>query len=837
MRRLHRNLLLLPILLTLALGTARSQSFSVDEYERFLEENRGMTSGQIEEMYGAGTFTTDVGAKFAASVWADSINRVYDLTDYEKSLIARHGFMVSERLTFPSFGDALHDIYINDLPVFISTDAILHAVHKSYDAILMDVEETMLIPRLQEVLTGIHAQIPSFASRYSGDAEVMTAVNDLDAYITVAIRLLNGGTQFQPHNPQNRQTVEEILGFVESESPANIPLFSETPRFLDFSQFTIRGHYTQSESLGRYFQAMIWLGRTELYLSEIKGVTGGPTPADVKRQTLVAALIQEALATGGLNAKRMEIEKALAFMVGESDNVSPDNLDELFTELGIGGAGDLTGNIQLVAFQKALASKPYAGQRILSQILMGDPMSPEKITPPSAYLIFGQRFVIDSYVLGNVVHDKVDRRMLPSSLDMLFAIGNDAALQFLRPEIDQYGYADKLAGLRYLIDSYGPEFWDATLYAGWLGAIRELSPPRDREGLPAFMQTAAWWQQKMNTQLASWAQLRHDNLLYAKQSYTGGIGCSYPEGYVEPFPEFYAALGRYAQKGKEMFGEMGIERSAAHFAHLAEVSAVLEEISRKELAHQELTEEEKEFFSTTLSKSVVGCGEIIYNGWYPQLFMTSSDVAESDFIVADVHTSPTDAAGNMVGWVMHVGTGNVNLAVVTCKDPEGNTTAYVGPVMSYHEHVTANFDRLTDERWATGMIGGTYSDRPAFTNLYLADATGGPRGEVITLETGTSSVDLIPAAPVATLKTSVFPNPTQDEATIVVEVPHSLAGEPARVAVYTLRGELVTELLNHPLPSGTFFVNWNTKGVSDGAYVYQIDIGDRRVSGQVTVQN
>ena len=72
------------------------------------------------------------------------------------------------------------------------------------------------------------------------------------------------------------------------------------------------------------------------------------------------------------------------------------------------------------------------------------------------------------------------------------------------------------------------------------------------------------------------------------------------------------------------------------------------------------------------------------------------------------------------------------------------------------------------------MIGGTYSDRPAFTNLYLADATGGPRGEVITLETGTSSVDLIPAAPVATLKTSVFPNPTQDEATIVVEVPHRI---------------------------------------------------------------
>ena len=61
------------------------------------------------------------------------------------------------------------------------------------------------------------------------------------------------------------------------------------------------------------------------------------------------------------------------------------------------------------------------------------------------------------------------------------------------------------------------------------------------------MQTAAWWQQKMNTQLASWAQLRHDNLLYAKPSYSGGVSCSFPEAYVEPFPEFYGRLAAFAR--------------------------------------------------------------------------------------------------------------------------------------------------------------------------------------------------------------------------------------------------------------------------------------------------
>jgi hypothetical protein len=114
-----------------------------------------------------------------------------------------------------------------------------------------------------------------------------------------------------------------------------------------------------------------------------------------------------------------------------------------------------------------------------------------------------------------------------------------------------------LAGLRYLAESYEDDFWSSSIYNGWLSAIRSLSPPDDteRKFLPEFMQTAAWWQQKMNTQCASWAQLRHDNLLYAKQSYSGGVTCSYPYGYVEPIPEFYKAVKDYALSAGEKIKE------------------------------------------------------------------------------------------------------------------------------------------------------------------------------------------------------------------------------------------------------------------------------------------
>ncbi len=139
-------------------------------------------------------------------------------------------------------------------------------------------------------------------------------------------------------------------------------------------------------------------------------------------------------------------------------------------------------------------------------------------------MLLGQRFVIDSYVNGHVVFDEVRgsaccRRHWMCSFPSETMRPDNCSFQKSR----RWDYGRQLAALRYLIDAYDDSFWRETIYNGWLDGIRELNPPDDRTGLPAFMQTAAWWQQKMNTQLAGWAQLRHDNLLYAKQSYTGGI--------------------------------------------------------------------------------------------------------------------------------------------------------------------------------------------------------------------------------------------------------------------------------------------------------------------------
>src|SRR5690606_10672926 len=123
---------------------------------------------------------------------------------------------------------------------------------------------------------------------------------------------------------------------------------------------------------------------------------------------------------------------------------------------------------------------------------------------------------------------------------------------------------------------------------------------------------------------------------------------------------------------------------------------------------------------------------------------------------------------------------------------EGNTTAYAGPVMSYHEHVTSNFKRLTDKEWSATYLEEV-SLRPAWTNIYLAGKDGGPRGEVIALKTEASSSVDDPAAGASrtgTLRTRAFPNPFGESTTIGFEVPPSLVGEQAVVRIHDVRGTL-----------------------------------------------
>ncbi|MBI5473375.1 MAG: DUF3160 domain-containing protein [Ignavibacteriae bacterium] len=820
--------------------TQGSPPFNIDQYRLFLQNHPSVSASQLMSTHPAGMFANDLNVSTLGIPYLDSIDARYHLTQYERQLLRRHSFLVTERLKRESFGQAFDEIYHADLPVFISSDAILHAVHMSYDKILKDAEWRFLIPWLDSLLTRLHSQMPALAARYAGTPAMLTSLRDVDVYLTVP-RILLGRT-ITPYYPENTSVVNTLLQHVYAEQGiVEYPLFGTATRKLDFSQFKPRGHYTGQNvppEYAKYFRAMMWLGRMEIYLIAPQSAIPPVPEADVQRQTIDAALIREAAEASDAFGRLEDFDSIIRMFVGESDNVTLPNIRSLLQSSNVTTASQLLNLQRFRALQDSLRRQSYAWQLIMSQLLMRAPFSPDSITPASAFLLVGQRFVVDSYVTSNVVYDRVPRpfRGLPSTLDILFALGNNATAQLLQGELTRYPYGRNLAGLRYLIDAYQNDFWNGTMYNGWLNSIRKLNPPLTRDSLPAFMRTAAWWQEKMNTQLASWAQLRHDNLLYAKQSYTGMPICSFPESYVEPFPQFYDALKVYAQLGATRFQQPPFNDAwiAQYFTQMVATIDTLGSISRKELSNTTLSPDERGFLQRMLRRVPFGCSpDSVLDGWYPRLYyrdMTGGvgGVNDRDIIVADVHTCPADAGGGIVGWVLHGGTGPLNLGVWIANKPGGAAHAYIGPVLSYYEHVSANFHRLTDEEW-TVAYNLPPSFRPSFVNLYLADSTGNSRGSGINLITGADNAGGDPVSvPTTPVLYQNYPNPFNPSTLIAFTIPAAYANASVELSIFNVQGELVQTLVKSSVPAGNYIARWdgrNASGnvVASGVYLYRLE--------------
>ncbi|MBN1465000.1 DUF3160 domain-containing protein, partial [candidate division KSB1 bacterium] len=133
-----RHFILLFVLLLPAALTAQS-GFSADAYEQFLQSNVNLTAQQILQRHEpAQTYYNNRKDELQVADYAylDSVQMKYGLTLDELAKLRTNHFLVSERLSFDCFGRALHDIYQKDLPVMVTSDAILYALHFSYDRIL-----------------------------------------------------------------------------------------------------------------------------------------------------------------------------------------------------------------------------------------------------------------------------------------------------------------------------------------------------------------------------------------------------------------------------------------------------------------------------------------------------------------------------------------------------------------------------------------------------------------------------------------------------------------------------------------------------------------------------
>jgi hypothetical protein len=649
--------------------------------------------------------------------------------------LGTRGFTLSDDHPFPTFVYGYSTLYLEDLPLYVSADSILYAIHTSYESILKSLEEQVLSGELETLLAGMQNKLAT-GKLEGADA---AALADADVFLSVGRSLLKGSLS-KPVAGGSETKVLELFGLAQAaKGTADVELFGSLRRNEDFSQFAPRSHYTDSERLGRYFKAMMWLGRIDLRLLE----TQEDGSQLLRRRQLQIAVMLRELIGNDLKASFDRIDRTVAAFVGEPDYMVPSQVDELLEDLGISSGAELSGfSDQQLA--QALIDGDYGAQQISSHIMINGG-AVNTLPLSRSFALLGPRYVIDSHVFSNVVYDRIGKRMMPNPLDAAFAaLGNDQAVAVLAPELERYeatGYPAALARTRTLVTAHGEEFWNASLYNHWLGALQQLSPgaiagDRDLQSLFPAARSEAWGRRLLKTQLASWAELRHDTVLYAKQSYTGGATCDFPDAYVDPYPRFYEAIAAYGARGAELVENLDLGGSSgalatriqAHFGLVTEVAKQLEGMAIQERTGAALTAEQLSFINEAVVVQPI-CGSADFeSGWYKKLFFNPVQGTEAAPTIADVHTQPTDEGGGMVGRVLHVGTGVPRLMVVVADNCSG-PRAYAGLASSYREKITEDFERLDDPTWEK-----TYFNEPEVP--WMQDLVHGSSGASFDPEEG-----------------------------------------------------------------------------------------------------
>ncbi|MHC4556567.1 MAG: DUF3160 domain-containing protein [Planctomycetota bacterium] len=657
------------------------------------------------------------------------MNSKFDLQN-DTTLLEQNGFAIIEH-DFGQFDPNRDDIvkpyeYLNsrDVPVFVTADTLLHLYHIQFDETLKDIEEREFYGDIHDLTAALLADALTMHEEYTGDLKEAAKRNV--AYLSVAQKLINPNAQAPALVAEDVASelakIDAHEGFAESD----IFIYRE-----DYSQYVPRGHYTRSEQLKLYFRTLMWYGRMAFLLkgAENWGSMGEALISvyDAKIQTIQAVLLAgsiDKVQVGQRSGREIwdRMYAVTAFYVGLADDLTPYEylgaVDKVF-----GSSFEPTNLLNEDDFfalkvELALLRSPkiYGGT---GQIIIFPPYTPgslnEVLDKTKGMRFMGQRFIPDSYMFQNLIFPQVGGytgnstpkpftlfdgcRDYPCGLDVMALLGSIRAKAILieQGDTDYINYWQQFDELKAEFESFDLSDWNRNLYWGWLYALKTLINEYG-EGYPNFMRTEAWEKKGLNAALASWTELRHDTILYAKQSYTPGRGGPPPNitGYVEPVPEFYGRLLVLTQMTRQGLGDFDALSAQAteRLINLENILNRLIEIANKELTNQELSEDEYSYikgFGKTLEKAVIGVEE----------------KGIKTTLVADVHTHYY-----IEQLVVEEGVGYVDLIIVACSAPDGSIYLAAGPVLSYYEFKHPMDDRLTDEAWRELLASPTKPDRP-----------------------------------------------------------------------------------------------------------------------------
>ncbi len=652
------------------------------------------------------------------------------LNQAQLALLAQNGFVV-----VPGGLDQFHPAYLDsdnwqtwpegvvwdgsedaELPpghaFFVTTDATLHALHFIFDNLLTDLEKMSFYPLVTEQVIGPALQAAHAQTQAAVGTPLESAARSAELYLAVALELLAPGSAQPIIGAEAMNAVTPLVQMaLAAQGQLDVPFLAGYQE--DFSQYRPRGHYAGDEILERYFRGMMWLGRITFL-------------AEDPQATQIALLLLRALRSSPeAVAAWTNLHETLTFLIGPVDDLGPPEYNEVAAT--IYGPQDLPLEAladpqQLAAFQAALKALP--GPRVNSLVLPDDTAAEELSESGRGFRFLGQRFTLDGYVMGQLMYPYVgtreNPRLLPLGLDVAATVGNSQTayqLAIAAGAGDYLNYDAQVLKLAAELGVLGDQDWLENTYGAWLWALKPLWE-RNAAAYPPLMQTEAWLRKDIQTGLASWTELKHDTVLYAKQpSGLGGGGAPLTSfGYVEPNPLVFARIAIVAAMTYQGLVERGLaEIDPAEYTGfqatlyalrgLAYQSAQLAEIARKELAGEPRTEDEY--------WTIFGFGQYLQG----LLVTLSADPANPDpvALVTDVASNPSASI------VLQEAVGPVDYIYMVAPLPDGGWQLLRGGVFSYYEWVGDINQRMTDAEWRARVAAGDLPPRPAWVSAFYAE--------------------------------------------------------------------------------------------------------------------
>ena len=586
----------------------------------------------------------------------------------------------------PALNAQLFQVYeqndYREFPNFVTTDLYLQLYHLYIDCMLRELEMYQLFPMMVDYSYEMLQEMKKIYQRSENGTELERAAAHNVRFFTSAETLLRGMKSFDPGIDEI--IAEEVEKAVNAaDGPSNFMADFKDVTFA-YSLFRPRGHYTRNYVLEEYFRGMMWLQSVPF---------GMDHEDEVNAAVMIACVMKD---NKSLRDKYEKFDRLITYLMGKPDNLS---IQQVIAEVEKAGLPmeELIKNKQAMSkLKKNLENIGNEQTRIRPKY--------EK-TSHNKICIMPQRYQPDAEVLQEMVDydNKPTLRATPKGLDFMAAMGITAAEKILMEE--KTDWKDLGKNLKLMKKRMGEIDWNENIATQWMQTLKIMND-KDKGGkLPYFMQNPEWSKKDLNAALASWAELKHDAILYAKQpmgAECGGGGPPEPivKGYVEPNVAFWKKAIELLDNTEKLLKSQNLltEKISDATERMREEAKFLLQLSEKELAGEEASEEEYDqlkYIGATfenISLDLLREPKQVLSGW--------TDVQGVDrkvAIVADVYTANADNNPNKSILFEAVGDADEIYVVVEIG---GYLYLTRGAVLSYREFIQPiDQPRKTDEEW------------------------------------------------------------------------------------------------------------------------------------------